>query len=108
MILYEIIFVRPSHWIAEKVNTLIDNGLIDGILHAIAKVFVWLGNLVKVLNSWLIDGVGDGIPEAIYDFGGWLRRVQTGRIQQYMLLLLAAAVIIGLVLVLSSGSVIAQ
>ncbi len=106
--LYETIFVRPSHWIAEKVNTLIDEGLIDGVLHAIAKVFVWLGNLVKVLNSWLIDGVGDGIPEAIFDFGGWLRRVQTGRIQQYMLLLLAAAVIIGVVLVLSSGSVIAQ
>ena len=67
-------------------------------------IFTWLGDLIKVLNLWLIDGVGDGIPIAIFHFGGWLRRLQSGRVQLYLLLVLAAAVLIGALLVLSAGA----
>jgi NADH-quinone oxidoreductase subunit L len=106
--LYIWLFVKPSQWFGKQVIVFLDKGVIDTILHVIARVFTWLGDLIKVLNLWLIDGVGDGIPIAIYNFGGWLRRVQTGRVQQYMLFILVAAVIIGLVLVVSSGAVTAQ
>lgn len=106
--LYIQLFVKPSQWFGKQVIVFLDKGVIDTFLHVIARVFTWLGDLIKVLNLWLIDGVGDGIPIAIYNFGGWLRRIQTGRVQQYMLLVLAAAVIIGLILVLSAGSVAAQ
>lgn len=102
--LYIMLFVKPSQWFGKQVIVFLDKGLIDTFLHVIARFFTWLGDLIKVLNMWLIDGVGDGIPIAIYNFGGWLRRIQTGRVQQYMLLVLAAAVIIGLILVLSAGS----
>lgn len=106
--LYIALFVKPSQWLGRAVIVFLDKGLIDSFLHAIGRFFTWLGDLIKVLNLWLIDGVGDGIPIAIYNFGGWLRRIQTGRVQQYMLLVLIAAVLIGLVLVLSSGAVTAQ
>lgn len=106
--LYINVFVKPSQWVSAQIISFIDKGLIDGFLHAIARFFTWLGDLIKVLNKWLIDGVGDGIPIAIYNFGGWLRRIQTGRVQQYMLVVLAAAVLIGLILVVSSGAVTAQ
>lgn len=106
--LYIWLFVKPSQWFGKQVIVFLDKGAIDSILHMIARVFTWLGDLIKVLNLWLIDGVGDGIPIAIYNFGGWLRRMQTGRVQQYMLLVLVAAVIIGLVMVVSSGAVTAQ
>ena len=105
--LYERVFVKPSQWLGFQVIAFLDKGLIDAFLHVIGRVFTWLGDLVKVLNLWLIDGVGDGIPIAIFNFGGWLRRMQTGRVQQYMLLALVAAVLIGIVLALSSGAVIA-
>ena len=105
---YGAVFVKPSQWLAVQVIAFLDRGIIDAILHVIARVFTWIGDLIKVLNLWLIDGVGDGIPIAIFNFGGWLRRMQTGRVQQYMLLVLAAAVLIGIVLVLSSGAAIAQ
>lgn len=105
--LYERVFVKPSQWLGLQVIAFLDKGLIDAFLHVIGRVFTWLGDLVKVLNLWLIDGVGDGIPIAIFNFGGWLRRMQTGRVQQYMLLALVAAVLIGIVLALSSGAVIA-
>ena len=106
--IYGAAFVKPSQWLAAQVIVLLDRGLIDAILHIIARLFTWLGDLTKVLNLWLIDGVGDGIPIAIFNAGGWLRRMQTGRIQLYMLLVLVAAVAIGLVLVLSSGAALAQ
>ncbi len=101
---YGKVFVKPSQWLGVQVIAFLDRGIIDAILHLIGRVFTWLGDLIKVLNLWLIDGVGDGIPIAIFHFGGWLRRMQTGRIQQYLLLVLAAAVVIGFVLVLAAGA----
>ncbi|MCY3977073.1 MAG: proton-conducting transporter membrane subunit [Chloroflexi bacterium] len=101
---YIAVFVKPSQWLAQQVIVFLDRGIIDAVLHVIARIFTWLGDLIKVLNLWLIDGVGDGIPIAIFNFGGWLRRMQSGRVQQYLLLVLAAAVVIGVVLVLSSGA----
>ena len=101
--IYEKVFIKPSQWLGVQVIAFLDRGIIDAFLHVIGRVFTWLGDLIKVLNLWLIDGVGDGIPIAIFNFGGWLRRMQTGRVQQYLLLVLAAAVVIGVVLVLSTG-----
>ncbi len=101
---YIAVFVKPSQWLAGQVSVFLDRGIIDALLHIIARVFTWLGDLIKVLNLWLIDGVGDGIPIAIFGFGGWLRRLQSGRVQLYLLLVLAAAVLIGVVMVLSSGA----
>jgi NADH-quinone oxidoreductase subunit L len=102
--LYGLLFVRPSQWFAKNVaSDIIDLGIIDGLLHLIGRVFTWIGDLLKVLNLWLIDGVGDGVPELIGKFGAYFRRIQTGRVQQYMLLAILAALLIGLVFALSTG-----
>ena len=106
--IYGQVFVKPSQWLAAQVIVLLDRGVIDALLHVVARIATWLGDLTKVLNLWLIDGVGDGIPIAIFNIGGWLRRMQSGRVQMYMLLVLVAAVLIGAVLVLSSGAALAQ
>jgi NADH-quinone oxidoreductase subunit L len=101
---YGRVFVEPSQWFARViVSEFLDRGIIDGTLHLIARVATWIGDLLKVLNTWLIDGVGDGIPRAIAQFGAWFRQIQTGRVQQYMLLIAAAAILIGLIFALSSG-----
>lgn len=106
--LYDVAFVRPSKWVARQVNEFLDRGVIDGILHTIAAVFTWLGDFIKVMNAWLIDGVGDGIPRGIFQFGGWLRGTQSGRIQQYLLLVLIAAVLIGIFFAISAGAIAAR
>jgi NADH-quinone oxidoreductase subunit L len=106
--LYELIFVRPSKWVAHQVNVFLDKGVLDGTLHAIAAFFTWLGDFIKVMNAWLIDGVGDGIPKGIYTVGGWLRNTQTGRIQQYLLIVLVAVLVIGALLALSTGAFVVQ
>jgi NADH-quinone oxidoreductase subunit L len=102
--IYTAIFIKPSQWFSRVVvSEFIDRGIIDTILHTIARVFVWIGDLVKVLNLWLIDGVGDGIPRAIGVFGEWFRRIQTGRAQQYLLFIAIAAILIGIVFAISAG-----
>jgi NADH-quinone oxidoreductase subunit L len=102
--LYARVFVKPSQWFARVVvSEFMDKGIIDGILHTIAKVFTWIGDLIKVLNVWLIDGVGDGIPELIGMFGKRFRRIQTGRVQQYMLFVAIAVIVIALIFIVSSG-----
>jgi NADH-quinone oxidoreductase subunit L len=103
--LYAVLFVQPSKWLAHQVNVVIDKGIIDGILHLIARVFTWIGDLFKLLNSWLIDGVGDGIPRWIFQFGGWMRGSQTGRIQQYLLVVLVAVLVLGIFFAVTSGAI---
>ena len=96
--------VRPSQWFAKTVAyEFIDKGIIDGFLHLVGRTFTWIGDLLKNLNLWLIDGVGDGVPVLIGRFGGWIRWVQSGRIQQYMLLLMVAVLLIAIVFALSTG-----
>ncbi len=102
--LYIAVFVKPSQWFSKNVAyEFLDRGVIDGFLHLLGRLATFIGDLIKNLNQWLIDGVGDGIPELIARFGIWAKRMQTGRVQQYMLLILIAALVIGIIFALSSG-----
>ncbi|MFQ3536541.1 MAG: proton-conducting transporter membrane subunit [Aggregatilineales bacterium] len=92
---YERVFVKPAQRLAEGYSRVVDRGIIDGILHFIATAAGRIGDVVKEFNRVVIDGVGDGIPEAIGDAARSLRSVQTGRVQQYILFTLIAALIVG-------------
>lgn len=105
--LYDLILVRPSQWFAKGVISLLDKGIIDTILHTLGAVFAFIGDFIKMMNAWLIDGVGDGIPKGIYDFGGWMRGAQNGRIQFYLLIVLVAVLVIGVLFAISAGVVFA-
>jgi NADH-quinone oxidoreductase subunit L len=98
--LYAAAFVRPFKWFADKVvGPIIDQGLIDSILHAAAAAARVVGEFFREFNHVVIDGVGDGIPKWIADGARQLRVIQTGRVQQYLLYTLIAALVIGLILV---------
>lgn len=101
--LYEIVFIKPAKVVARVTGDVIDRGVIDGFLHLVARTFVFIGDLSKVFNAWLIDGFGDAIPHGVGAFGSWFRRIQTGRVQQYLLLVAIAIIMIGLIFALSTG-----
>ncbi len=45
---YEVLFIRPAGWIAEKISyQLIDQMLIDGLLHALARFGEWIGKPLR-------------------------------------------------------------
>jgi NADH-quinone oxidoreductase subunit L len=94
--LYEVVFIKPAHWVSETFSYLwIDRGLIDGILHGIARIGWWLG---EKLRFWfdlpVINGAGDAAADGTRGMGAWMKGMQTGKVQQYMVLAISAIVVI--------------
>ena len=99
--LYDRAFVKPGYWFAENVvYKFLDQGVIDGILHIFGPLTDWIGSVIRnyfdlpVINRFF----GDGSAEVTYRTGERLRFVQTGRIQQYLMLALVVFIAIGAVL----------
>ncbi len=96
---YDFLFVKPAYWLAETFTyQWIDQGVIDNLfLHSFGKVTNFLGASIRryidlaVINQF----VGDGTSEVVKWTGRNLRPVQTGRIQQYMMLSLVVLVVVG-------------
>ncbi|MEN8172745.1 MAG: hypothetical protein ABFS03_07665, partial [Chloroflexota bacterium] len=91
--LYDLIFVKPAAWISETLSyQWLDRGLIDGILHGIARVTYRTGSLFRdYIDVPIINGFGDLVGESVKKFGHKVRGIQTGRIQQYMVFALITA-----------------
>lgn len=99
--IYQRFLVRPSVWLSEVfVPVMVDHLLLDRILNAIVALGIFLGNIFRAFNSVVIDGVGDGIPEALGDAARAGKSIQSGNIQRYLLYALSAAVVVGLNLAL--------
>ncbi len=91
--LYDKIFVKPAIWISETLSyRWIDQGVIDGILHGIARVTFRTGSIFRdYFDVPVINGFGDFVGEGVKKFGHKVRSIQTGRIQQYMVFALVFA-----------------
>ncbi len=93
---YDFLFVKPAIWISEVFTNKMDQGVIDGILHGIGSSAFVIGKFIRekfdlpVINEFF----GDGTAEVVQIFGRKLRKVQTGRIQEYMLSALGVLFII--------------
>lgn len=95
---YDFLFVKPAYWFAETfVYKWMDKGLIDGILHIFAPITDGIGSFIRnrfdlpVINRFF----GDGSADVTYWFGGKLRAIQTGRVQQYLMFALVTFIVIG-------------
>jgi NADH-quinone oxidoreductase subunit L len=94
--LYTTLFVHPAEWVAVTFTSLwMDRTVIDGVLH-------WVANMVGIIGSWLrnfidkpiINGFGDQVAESTKKMGGVFRTIQTGHIQQYMILALVSVAVV--------------
>ena len=86
--LYSFVLIKPAYWFAETfVYQWVDKGLIDGTLHLFGKAANGIGSIIRnyfdlpVINRFF----GDGTAHVTQWFGRNLRPIQSGRIQQYML-----------------------
>ncbi|GAB4566256.1 MAG: NADH-quinone oxidoreductase subunit L [Anaerolineales bacterium] len=96
--IYNIVFIKPAIWFSEVfVSKWMDKGVIDGILHFFGPATGGVGSAIRnyfdlpVINQFF----GDGSAEVTWWFGRNLRPIQTGRIQQYLILSLIALFVIG-------------
>jgi NADH-quinone oxidoreductase subunit L len=94
---YEFVFVKTSNWISETFTyRWIDLKIIDGILHGIASLGMGIGRVFRnFFDVPIVNGAGDALGEGTRGFGSFLRKLQTGRVQQYMVIALAIIMILG-------------
>ena len=91
--LYDFIFVRPAYWISRTFTYLwLDRKIIDGILHFIARVTFSIGGILRnYIDKPIVNGFGDFVGESVKRIGRSARYIQTGRVQQYMVMALIIA-----------------
>ncbi|MGI9119794.1 MAG: proton-conducting transporter membrane subunit, partial [Acidimicrobiales bacterium] len=84
---------RGAYWFNQKV--------IDGVVNGVAIIAAWLGSWVyRNIDQGVVDGAVNGAGFGAEGFGGILRAIQTGRVQQYGALLFGAAAVLALGLVI--------
>ena len=93
--LYSYFFIKPAIWISEKFTSFMDQTVIDGILHNVARFSLFLGHAFRnyfdkpVINEFVGDGTGNVVKAS----GSGLRKIQAGRIQYYMIASMTVLVI---------------
>lgn len=87
---YNKVFIKPSFWLAEQFTyAFIDRKVIDGFLHWVAYVTSVIGNFLRnAIDKPIVNGFGDLVGEVTKKIGFLFRPIQTGKIQQYMIMAL--------------------
>ncbi|MEW5868690.1 MAG: NADH-quinone oxidoreductase subunit L [Chloroflexota bacterium] len=103
--LYDRLFVRPAYWLAATFTSLwMDRTVIDGVLHWFAYISGIIGNFLRdVIDKPIVNGSGDWLAENTKKLGSDFRTVQTGLVQQYMVLALVTAAVVFSVLAFILG-----
>lgn len=106
--LYEWILIRPTHLIAGLVSGF-DRRWIDGFIEGLAAT----GKAIsvfwdRVLDRSIVDNGINGLAGWTYAFGNALRRLQTGRLRQYLMLIVVATVAIFVIVSFFWGSTFAS
>jgi NADH-quinone oxidoreductase subunit L len=91
--LYDRILVRPAYWLADNfTNQILDRGIIDGILHFIARVASNVGHVFRnYFDKPVVNGFGDFVGDSVKRIGRNIKIFQTGKVQQYLLMALVLA-----------------
>jgi NADH-quinone oxidoreductase subunit L len=95
--LYQTVFIAPATWLAVTFTSLwMDQKVIDGILHWFAHISGVIGNFLRnAIDKPLVNGLGDLAGEGTKKLGGTFKTIQTGRVQQYMILALVSLAVFG-------------
>ncbi|MGB3717428.1 MAG: NADH-quinone oxidoreductase subunit L [Candidatus Promineifilaceae bacterium] len=103
--LYEVLFVKPTKYFSRTVvYEWIDRGIIDGTLTLIARGVYAFGRYMKRFEEVVISGGVDWMKDQVLVAAQEFRALQTGKIQEYVLV----SVLIGwalavVVLLINSG-----
>jgi NADH-quinone oxidoreductase subunit L len=107
--LYQRAFVAPTIWFSERIAyELIDKGIIDGILHLIARSTYALGAYFKRFEEVVISNGVDWIKDQFLSIAREFRFLQTGKVQEYALISVFIATALALVILLMNSGVLSS
>ena len=81
-----------------RVLARLDQRVIDGAVNGAGALGRMIGDLKRWADQVLIDGSVNGLARLIRRTGAGLRRAQTGIIQQYLLVVVLAVVVVSIAL----------
>lgn len=90
--LYDKLFVQPAYWISRNFTYLfLDRKVIDGVLSWVAYVSPKIGNFFRnYIDRPIVNGFGDFMGEGTKRLGRTFRFIQSGKVQQYMIVALVS------------------
>ena len=77
-----------------KVSALFDTYVVDGIVNGAAAVARWLSALSGMIDHRGVDGLVNAIADVTQTLGDRVRRVQTGRVQNYLVFAVLGAIVL--------------
>ncbi|MEI7844810.1 MAG: NADH-quinone oxidoreductase subunit L [Chloroflexota bacterium] len=96
---YDYVIVKPMKWVSEVFTPWMDRTVIDGILHSVARLTLFIGFVLRnYFDKPIINElIGDGTAE-IFWRGQSIRYFQTGRIQSYLIGSVGVLIVIAAIL----------
>ena len=91
--LYHAIFVLPVQGLA-AVASGIDRELIDPLIHGVAGLAKGIAGFDAWIDRYVVDGVVNATAEATWNAGLELKKLQTGRLRQYVMFIVVGTVAI--------------
>jgi proton-translocating NADH-quinone oxidoreductase chain L len=89
--LYNAVLIQPCLKAAYMISNF-DRIVVDGMVNGSAKLVGLVSRLSGKFDSKFVDGLVNGVADASYGFGNLARRLQTGRLRGYLMILAVAAV----------------
>lgn len=91
--------LRGNRWL-RQVCAWFDRTVVDGIVNFFGTLTVWMCGVAAKIDHWGVDGSVRGFGNATFWTSRQAQRTVTGRIQDYVFLLVSAVVVLFLLLVL--------
>jgi NADH-quinone oxidoreductase subunit L len=83
---YHLVIIRPVLWLSDQVFNFDNRWVLDPIVNLVGTIGRAAADISQVLDSTVVDStLVEGTAKAFNAAGGWLRQIQTGRAQNYLL-----------------------
>ncbi len=94
---YELLLLRPIRWLANR-SFSFDAQVIDGAINGAGETGLRVSRLKQWVDEHVVDGLVNGVAGGFGWAGGVLRLIQTGLVQNYLLIAAAGTLAVFLLL----------
>ena len=100
--LYDMLFVKPAHFVAAIVSWF-DKQVIDGLINNLASWTRGLAGIDDLIDRYFVDGLVNLTAAWIWSLGNSLRGLQTGKLRQYVMLIVIGTVALTIIINFASA-----
>jgi NADH-quinone oxidoreductase subunit L len=93
---YEATFIRAI-LVGRMALNWFDSRVVDGIVNFAATFTRGISYVEGLFDTYVVDGLVNGVASVIVRSGASLRRIQTGRLQTYIVLVMAGILVLMLI-----------